>query len=91
MPTLPKTLDETYERIPLDLDKKYGEDALKIFQRLCFSQRPMLLNEKVEELATDSTPHSLFKPQQKFQDLHDILSDDDGLVHVPLIARWVVD
>src|SRR5277367_5099357 len=43
--SLPRDLDEVYDRIFSGLNKKYLEDVLKILQWLSFSARPLQLSE----------------------------------------------
>ena len=85
--TLPKTLDDTYERILSNLDQEYKEDALRVFQWLCFSARPMRLDEIVEVLAIDSTPGSGFCPEQRLPDPRDILTICSTLVSITAAAK----
>ena len=80
--TLPKTLDDTYERILSNLDEEYEGDALTILQWLCFSKRPMRLNEMVEVLAIDLTNEFCFLPVQRLPDPRDILTICSTLVSV---------
>ena len=81
--TLPKTLDETYERILSSIDEEYYEDALKIFLWLCFSSRPMRIDEMVEVLAIEST---CFSPEQRLPDPRDILTICSTMVSVSAAA-----
>jgi ankyrin repeat protein len=46
------TLDETYERILLGIDKEKHEHAIRLLQCLAFSRRPLGVNELAEVLAT---------------------------------------
>jgi hypothetical protein len=39
--TLPKSLNETYDRILMSIDELYVEDARRILQWLVFSARPV--------------------------------------------------
>src|SRR6266852_3307532 len=50
---LPRTLDETYERILLGIDKEKWEYAHRLFQCLTVSCRPLLVEELAEVLALD--------------------------------------
>ena len=45
---LPKTLDETYERILLQISEEYRHDAQIVFTLLAFSPRPISLGEAAE-------------------------------------------
>lgn len=80
--TLPETLDDTYERIISKLDKEYEKDALKILQWLCYSKRPMRLDEVVEVLAVDSVSDFRFRPEEMLLDPWDILTICSTLVNV---------
>lgn len=80
--TLPKTLDDTYERILVNIDQEYKEDELMLFQWLYFSERPMRHDEMVEMLAIDLNSDSLFSPEQRLPDSYDILTICSDLVSV---------
>ena len=80
--TLPKTLDDTYERIFYNLDQDRREDVLKILHWLCFSERPMKLDEMVEVLAIDSTDKPCFRPEKRLLDPSSILTICSTLVSV---------
>ena len=45
------TLDETYERILLGIDREKREHAIRLLQCLAFSRRPLRANELAEVLA----------------------------------------
>ena len=48
---LPLTLDETYERILLGIDREKRECAIRLLQCLAISRRPLRVNELAEVLA----------------------------------------
>ena len=50
---LPRTLDETYERILLGIDEEKWEYALRLFQCLTVSCRPLQVKELAEVLAVE--------------------------------------
>ena len=79
---LPKTLDKTYERILSEIDDTYADDALKVLQWLCYSERPMTLIEMVDVLATDLRDKSHFSPDQRLPDPRDILTICSSLVSI---------
>ena len=54
--TLPKTLDETYERILRNIPDHHQEKIHQILHFLCFSERPMLLGELAEVAAVTINP-----------------------------------
>ena len=51
MDELPETLDETYERILLGIDKEKREHAIRLLQCLAFSRRPLRAKELAEVLS----------------------------------------
>jgi hypothetical protein len=51
--SLPKTLDETYERILTNIDESYASALRKLLQFLTFSPRTMSLTELVDVPAID--------------------------------------
>ena len=50
---LPRTLDETYERILLGIDEEKQEYAIRLFRCLAFSSRPLCVRELAEVIATE--------------------------------------
>lgn len=85
--TLPKTLDDTYERIISKIDEEYEDDALRIFEWLCYSERPMRLVEMAEVLAIDLTSDAGFRPERRLRDPHDILAICSSLISVTAAAE----
>ena len=64
--TLPKTLDETYERTLQNLDSAGQlDDAIKVLQWLCFSHRPLGLLEIREVLAIQNGEDGAFFPEER--------------------------
>jgi ankyrin repeat protein len=51
--TLPKDLNETYDRIIQNIPQTRIHNAIKLLQLLIHSERPMLLKEVVDAVATD--------------------------------------
>lgn len=51
--TLPRDLDETYERILCSINEDYVEDVRRILTILCCSTRPLTVNELIEAHAVD--------------------------------------
>ena len=50
---LPRTLDETYERILLEIDEEKQEYAIRLFQCLAFTRRPLRVKELAEVIAVE--------------------------------------
>jgi hypothetical protein len=89
--SLPKTLDETYERILLSLkDKGYGEVAAKVLHFLAFSARPVVIEEVTEFFNfISSGPNE--KPLDKEKGLlqqRDIFSLCSSLITSRPISKW---
>ncbi|RJE20403.1 Ankyrin repeat protein [Aspergillus sclerotialis] len=57
--TLPRDLDETYERIFCSINDDYVEDVRRVLTMLCFSTRPLTVNELIDAHAVDlgESPH----------------------------------
>lgn len=87
--SLPKTLDETYERILMNIDESYVSDVKKILQFLTFSPRPMNLAELVEVLAIDmEREEPRFDVENRIPDPKDIISMCSTLVTVTNFTGW---
>ena len=74
--TLPRDLDETYERILCSINDEYVEDVRRVLTLLCFSTRPLTVNELIEAHSVD-----LSEPPQLDRDRS---YDPDGLVDICL-------
>ncbi|KAK5949822.1 hypothetical protein OHC33_009211 [Knufia fluminis] len=85
--SLPKDLDETYARIIQNIDSNDQlEDAIKILQWLCFSERPLTTSELVEVLAIKSGEDCGFDPDEKLPDPMDIMAICSSLILCPMFA-----
>ncbi|KAI0315317.1 hypothetical protein OF83DRAFT_1200501 [Amylostereum chailletii] len=64
---LPKTLNETYQRILQNIKKSFSSHALRLFQCLAFSERPLHILELVDVLSVDfhSGPIPTFDPSYR--------------------------
>ena len=94
MKDLPKTLDETYDRILLNIPEEYRQDAQVIFTLLAYCSRSISLGEVAEALAIDLEEAS-FDSKNRFPTPYNILKICSGLVtlsdHEPqrLELPWV--
>ncbi|KAJ6101889.1 NACHT nucleoside triphosphatase [Penicillium sp. IBT 16267x] len=73
--TLPRGLDETYERILCSIADEYVEDVRRVLTLLCFSTRPLTVNELIDAHAVDlSEPQHLDRDGRSYEqdDLVDI-------------------
>lgn len=81
MTALPKSLDETYDRLLLGIDEVHQPEVMKILQALTVSRHPLTLEEIVEILAVDleATPPR-FESDSRLLDPRSILSMCSSLV-----------
>ncbi len=70
--SLPKDLDETYDRILVSIDEDNQQDALKILQWLTYSARPLRLEELVEVIAIDIKESPRFDAAKRYPEPRDI-------------------
>jgi hypothetical protein len=70
---LPKTLDETYERMLLNIDEEYGQEALNALLWLAFSERPLRLEEAAEAIVVNPQSNPPFDPEEKLPDPRNVL------------------
>ncbi|EXJ68500.1 uncharacterized protein A1O5_08293 [Cladophialophora psammophila CBS 110553] len=88
--SLPKTLDETYNRILRDLESNGQlENAIKALQWLCFSKRPLRLIEMAEILAIETGDQGGFNPEERLPDPMDIMVVCSSLISLnPINGDW---
>jgi hypothetical protein len=79
---LPRSLDETYERILCSIDEGSIEDARRILTLLCFSSRPLTVPELIDAIAVDINEPTCLEVQNRLQDEDDIRSICPGLIDV---------
>lgn len=79
---MPKTLDETYNRVLQNLDAN-GQlpDAIKALQWLCYSDGPLELSELVDILAIETGEEGDFDPEERLPDPADIVTICSSLVN----------
>lgn len=76
---LPRTLDDTYERILQKIDSKDVEDAQSILKWLTFAERSLTLEEVVEAAVTKPTGNAV-DLNEKLIDLLDVIQICQDLV-----------
>ena len=79
---MPKTLDETYDRILLNIHEDYSQDVFKVLQWLAFSARPMKLVEVAEVIAIDFDDGPQINYDLQLQNPLDLLTICSSLVTV---------
>ncbi|KAE9371255.1 hypothetical protein N431DRAFT_376754 [Stipitochalara longipes BDJ] len=79
---LPKTLDDTYSRLFLDIDEEYREEARSALLWLAFSNRPLLLTELAEAIVVRPLADPPFDPEERFPDPESVLQILSSLVSI---------
>ena len=77
--TLPKTLDETYERILCTIPDDYVEDVRRVLQCLICSFHPLDVKEVADIVAID-TAEPYYDPENGYSSARELLSVCSGLV-----------
>lgn len=79
--SLPRDLDETYERIICNIDEHYIDDARYILSLLCFSQRPITVPELADAYAIDPQTYQP-DPDRRGLDIDSIKKLCPGLLDI---------
>lgn len=80
--TLPKTLDQTYDRILSTISEEDSEYAIRILQWLAFSARPLSVEEIAEIAAIDVARDPAFDCDEVLEDPLEALSICSSLVTI---------
>lgn len=80
--SLPKTLDDTYERILCNIDQEHVQDALKVLIWLAFSARPLVVEEVAEATAITLDGSPSFNPTDRLRHPTDVLAICSSLISV---------
>ena len=78
--SLPPTLDKTYERILHNIPEPLFADARRILTLLCFSLRPLTIEELIDGVAIVVSGSPGLDPTRRMQDFDDIQGICPGLV-----------
>jgi hypothetical protein len=70
--SLPKMLDETYNRIIGSIPEEHKTYAVRILQFLTFSERPLSIEEMVDAVAVDTEVEPHFDPGERMPDPQEI-------------------
>src|SRR5256884_4028888 len=81
---LPVTLEETYERVLSVVDEKRREGICNVLRWLCFSARPIRLDEIADVMAIDfgAQPRPLYDPRRRLIDPERFFHTYNTLVHI---------
>ena len=84
--TLPKTLDETYERILCNIEDYYQDYALRILRWLAFAPRPLTVLEVAEIVAVDVEGDGCFNEDEVLPEPLDVVTICSSLVTTAPLA-----
>jgi len=73
-------LDETYERILCSIDEGSIKDARRILTLLCFSFRPLTVQEVIDGIAVDLDEPACLNLRRRLQDADDLREICPGLI-----------
>lgn len=79
---LPQTLDDTYNRLFLDIDEVYRQEAKNAVLWLAFSIRPLRITELAEAIVLNPGSDPAFDPEERFPDPQSVLKILSSLVTV---------
>jgi ankyrin repeat protein len=80
--SLPRTLDQTYDRILTAIGEEYSEYAMRILQWLTFSARPLSVEEVAEVVAIDVARDPAFDGDEVLEDPLEVLDICSSLVTI---------
>ncbi|KAF2652559.1 HET-domain-containing protein, partial [Lophiostoma macrostomum CBS 122681] len=80
--TLPRTLDQTYDRILCAISEEYSEYAMRILQWLTFSARPLSVEEITEVVAINVARDPAFDRDEVLEDPLEALNICSSLVTI---------
>jgi ankyrin repeat protein len=86
--SMPRTLDDTYERMLLRIPDIYARDTSRIFQWMVYSARPLMVEEVSEILAFDPDRNPPLDAQRRLFDPKQLLSILSNLAILSTIPDW---
>ena len=89
---MPKTLNETYDRILSNIQEEYSQDAFRVLQWLAFSAHRMTLAEVAEVICIDFNGGPHIDHDLHLKNPHDILVICSSLVTISTFAfNWALN
>jgi ankyrin repeat protein len=85
--TLPPTLDQTYDRILIEIDEDDSMYAFRILQWLAFSTRPLTVEEVAEAAAVDPERDPAFERDEVLEDPLEALNICSSLVTMTVNSK----
>ncbi|KAF2100833.1 hypothetical protein NA57DRAFT_54907 [Rhizodiscina lignyota] len=89
--SLPRSLDETYERMLLSIDEESYEEARRILMLLCFSSRPLKVSEVLHGIAVDLGEQACLNRDRLLEGTDDLCEICSGLIDFGFEAKEGVD
>ncbi|KAF2149963.1 hypothetical protein K461DRAFT_229894, partial [Myriangium duriaei CBS 260.36] len=80
--SLPKTLDETYERILRNIPEEDIGIAVRLLQFLLYSERPLKLVEAIDAVAVDVKSQPAFDPESRLEDPEELIGYCPSLIEI---------
>jgi hypothetical protein len=77
---LPKTLEDTYDRILLRIEESHRQSTLKILQWLAFAAMPVTVEEVAEVVAVDLGTEPSFNPDLRLFNPRDVMTLCSSLI-----------
>ena len=78
--SLPRSLDETYERMLCNIDEFLIEDARRILTLLCFTPRALTVQELIDAIAVEINDSPRLNYKRRLQDFHSIREICGGFI-----------
>lgn len=88
---LPESLNETYERILLGITHSHSQRAQQILSLLCFSSRPLTVEEVIDAIAVDLHKAERYDRDRKLEGADDLLRICPGLIEISLTRHEHAD
>lgn len=85
--TLPNDLNETYDRILLNIPNPRVPNAIKLLQLLTFSKRPLRLEEVIDAVATDPDAEPPFDAENRVTPSDAIIGYCSSLVKITTASK----
>ena len=89
--SLPRSLDETYERMLLSIDEESQEEARRLLMLLCFSLRPLKVSEVLHGIAVDLGEQACLDRDRLLEGVDDLREICPGLIEFELELKKGTD
>ena len=85
--SLPQSLDETYERMLLNINTASIDYARRILMWLCFSKRPLTVPELIDGIAVELGDRARLNRKRRLCDGNDLLQICPGFISIALDSK----